>query len=147
MKAKGKATLVTGTIGDDVHSLGIKVLEHAFRASGFKVVSLGIQTPREDFVKAAIETNADAILISSLSGHARMLCPGIREICIEAGLNDILLYIGGWLTTGDATWEETDRLFKNMGFNRVYSSAALPGQVIADLQKDLKIKPNSKHRS
>jgi methylaspartate mutase sigma subunit len=144
MPTKIKATLITGTIGDDVHSLGIRVLEHAFKNAGFKVVALGIQTTREDFVKAAIETNADAILISSLSGHARMLCPGLREMCLEAGLKDILLYIGGWLTTGDATWEETERLFKEMGYNRAYSGDALPGQVIVDLETDLGIKPKSR---
>jgi methylaspartate mutase sigma subunit len=140
MENRPKATLITGTIGDDVHSLGIKVLEHAFRNTGFKVVSLGIQTSQEDFVKAALETAADAIMVSSLSGHARKLCPGLREKCNETGLKDIILYVGGWLTTGDATWEETKNLFKKMGYNRVYSSAALPGQVIADLNLDLAAK-------
>jgi methylaspartate mutase sigma subunit len=135
--AKEKGTLVTGTIGDDVHSLGIRLLEHAFKNIGFKVVPLGIQTPQEDFVKAAIETNADAILISSLSGHARMLCPGLREKCVEAGLKDIKLYVGGWLTTDDSKWEETHQQFIEMGFDRVYQSTTLPGQIIADLETDL----------
>ena len=138
-----KVALVTGTIGDDVHSLGIKISQHALEKAGFKVVALGIQTPQEDFVKAAIETNADGILISSLSGHARMLCPGIREKCIEAGLKSIRLYVGGFLTTGDATWEETEQLFKKMGYDRVYSSAALPGQIIANLEEDFSKKPKS----
>ena len=133
---KEKATLITGTIGDDAHSLGIKVLEHAFRDAGFKVVPLGIQTSQEDFIKAAIETDADAILVSSLSGHARMLCPGLREKCIEAGLNDVKLYIGGWLNVGDTSWEETHEQFKDMGFDRVYPPTVMPGEVIADLEAD-----------
>jgi methylaspartate mutase sigma subunit len=103
MDAEERVTLVTGTIGDDIHSLGIKVIEHALRNAGFKVVPLGIQTPQEDFIKAAIETAADAILISSMSGHARMLCDGLRGKCIEAGLKDIVLYLGGCLSTGDTS--------------------------------------------
>jgi len=137
---KIKGTLVTGTIGDDVHSLGIKFLEYALKNNGFKVVPLGIQTTQEDFIKAAIETDADAILISSLSGHGAILCAGMREKCIEAGLKDILLYVGGFLTTGTEAWEDIYQQFKDMGYNRIYPPSTLPMEPIADLETDLGIK-------
>ena len=140
MSAEETITLVTGTIGDDVHSLGIKVIEYALRSAGFRVVPLGIQTPQEDFIKAAVETAADAILVSSLSGHARMLCQGFREKCIEAGLKEIILYLGGNLSTGDTVWEEIEPMFLKMGYNRVYPSTTMPGQVIADLRTDIAAK-------
>lgn len=133
-------TIVTGTIGDDIHSLGIKIIEHTLRNAGFKIASMGIQTSQEDFIKAARETAARAILVSSMSGHARILCQGFREKCTEAGLKNIILYLGGKLTTGDLTWAETEPLFLKMGYNRVYSSDTLPGQVVIDLKKDLGIK-------
>lgn len=41
-----------------------------------------------------------AIWVSSLYGMARIDCAGFREKCQEAGLGDILLYIGGILVTG-----------------------------------------------
>jgi methylaspartate mutase sigma subunit len=144
MNTEEKVKLVTGTIGDDIHSLGIKVIEHALSNAGFKVVPLGIQTSQEDFIKAAVETDADAILISSLSGHARMLCQGFREKCIEAGLKDIILYLGGNLSTGDTNWGEIEPLFLKMGYNRVYPSKTLPGQIIADLREDLAAKQKKK---
>ena len=68
-----KGTLVTGVIGEDVHIIGIRIVEHALRRAGFKIVALGAQVSQEEFVEAAIETNADAILISSLGGHANIL--------------------------------------------------------------------------
>ena len=139
MNAEPQATIVTGTIGDDVHSLGIKIIEHALKSAGFKVVSMGIQTSQEDFIKAAIETAADAILVSSMSGHARILCQGFREKCIESGFKEIILYLGGNLTTGDLAWDEVNQLFTKMGYNRVYPTTTLPGQVIIDLKKDLGI--------
>jgi len=38
----------------------------ALEEAGFEVIALGALTPAEDFVKAAIETAADAILVSSI---------------------------------------------------------------------------------
>lgn len=133
---KAKATLVTGVIGDDVHVTGIRILEHALRDAGFKVVSLGIQVSQEEFVKAAIETRADAILVSSLGGHAKMLSEGLRDKCIEAGLKDIRLYVGGMLAIGEP-WEDTQKAFNKMGFDRAYPPFTLPGPFIADLETDL----------
>lgn len=135
-QATGK-TLVTGLIGEDVHITGIRILEHALRTAGFKVVSLGIQVSQREFIEAAIEANADAILVSSLTGHAGLLLPGLREKCIEAGLPNIRLYLGGFLEIGDVKWEEVERKFKGMGFDRVYPPSVMPARVIADLKKDL----------
>jgi methylaspartate mutase sigma subunit len=133
-----KATLVTGVIGEDTHSIGIKILELTLTAAGFKVVPLGIQVSQEEFINAAIETNAAAILVSSLNGHAPIACQGLREKCIEAGLKNVLLYIGGMLLMRDKTWPEIDALFTDMGFNRVYPPSVLPNAVIKQLEADLK---------
>ena len=136
---KLRGTVVTGVIGDDVHVVGIRVLEHALRDAGFKVVALGVQVSQEEFINATVETNADAILVSSLSGHAQILIPGLRDKCTEAGLADILLYLGGQLVIGRTTWENVEKMFKDMGFNRVYPPDVLPPQVITDLEADLSV--------
>jgi methylaspartate mutase sigma subunit len=135
-----KGTLVTGVIGDDVHNVGIRVLEHALRNAGFKVVALGIQVSQEEFINAAIETKADAILVSSLSGHARLLATGFRDKCIEAGMTDILLYLGGQLVIGENKWTDTDNMFRKMGFDRVYPPLVSPETVIVNLEADLRNK-------
>jgi methylaspartate mutase sigma subunit len=132
-----RANVVTGTIGDDIHSFGIKVINHALASAGFQVISLGIQTSQEDFVKAAIEADARAILVSSMSGHARLLCEGLRQRCIEAGLGNIVLYVGGTLSTGDTPWPKLEQIFLRMGYTRAYSPTTLPGQIIADLETDI----------
>jgi methylaspartate mutase sigma subunit len=128
--------LVTGVIGEDVHNIGIKVLEHAFKREGFKVVSLGIRVSPEDFINAAVETKADGIMISSLSGHAEVLVEGFRDKCTEAGLGNILIYIGGHLFIGDDKWSDMEKRFKDKGFDRVYPASTLPGEVIAALKED-----------
>lgn len=140
---KLKRTLVTGVIGDDVHVVGIRILERVLRDSGFEVVALGCQVSQKEFVNAAVETNADAILVSSLSGHAKILLPGLREKCKEAGLTDIALYLGGQLVIGVTDWSVVVKLFKDMGFDRVYPSETKPSQVVKDLETDLCIMHNS----
>ena len=135
-----KGTVVTGVIGEDVHIIGIRVLEHALRETGFKVVSLGIHNSQEDFVDAVKETRAKAILVSSLAGHARITVSGLRDKCLEAGLKDVRLYIGGMLAVDEPKWEDTLKTFKEIGFDRIYPPSTLPGQVIADLEADLGVK-------
>jgi len=98
---ESQGTLVTGVIGEDVHIIGIKILEFAITQAGFKVVPLGSQVSQKEFIEAAIESNTDAILVSSLSGHAEPLLTGFREKCIEASLNTILIYLGGYLLIGE----------------------------------------------
>jgi methylaspartate mutase sigma subunit len=115
--------LVTGVIGSDTHIVGNRILSLALEKAGYKVVALGALTPSADFIKAAIETNADAIMVSSLYGQGELDCRGFRDLCIEAGLDRILLYIGGNLVVGKQSWPEVEKRFLDMGFDR----AAPPG--------------------
>jgi methylaspartate mutase sigma subunit len=135
---KLKGTVITGVVGEDVHIVGITVLGHALRKAGFNVVALGAQVPQEDFIGAAIETKADAILVSSLGGHAKELVQEFKDKCFEAGLGDIRLYIGGHLVIGETRWEDVEKLFKRLGFNRVYPPGVSMKQVVEDLESDLK---------
>ena len=134
---KEKRTLIIGTIGHDAHVIGAYVLTYALREAGYNVINLGAMVSQEEFIDVAVETNADAILISSLYGMGLLDCEGLREKCIEAGLEDILLYAGGILTATELGWEEVSRRFKEMGFDRAYPPETLPETVIADLNKDL----------
>lgn len=137
--SKPQGILVTGVIGEDVHITGLRILEHAFRNAGFKVVSLGIHNSDNDFINAAIETKADAILISSLAGHAGMLVHDLRSKCVEAGIGNILLYIGGQLVMKKMDWPDIEKMFRDEGFNRVYPPFTSPDLPISDLRADLGI--------
>lgn len=133
-----KGTVVTGVIGDDVHVIGIRLMEYALRQSGFEVVSLGPLAPQQEFINAAIETNADALFISSLNGHAEMHLPGVRGACVEAGIGDILIYAGGQLTIRRPDWEEVRRHFVDeLKLDRVYLPSVSPDVAIRDLEADI----------
>jgi methylaspartate mutase S subunit len=135
-----KPTVITGTVGNDAHVIGTKILSRALRESGFNVVELGILTPPEEFIQAAIEADADAILMSSLYGMAELDVRDFRDKCIEAGLGDVILYIGGILGVGRHDFADDEVKFKNMGFNRVYPPETDLKAAIADLWGDLRAK-------
>jgi methylaspartate mutase sigma subunit len=132
-----KTTIILGVIGADCHAVGNKILNFAFTEAGFNVINIGVLSPQEDFINAAIETNASAILVSSLYGHGEIDCRGLREKCDEAGLKDIILYVGGNLVVGKQDWDSVHERFIKMGFNRVYPPGTDPKVSIADLKKDL----------
>lgn len=134
-----KNNIVLGVIGADCHAVGNRILDYAFTEAGFEVINIGVLSSQEDFINAAIETNARAILVSSLYGHGEIDCRGLREKCEEAGLKDILLYAGGNLVVGKQDWESVEKRFKDMGFNRVYAPGTTPQMGIRDLKEDLKI--------
>ncbi len=100
------------------------------------MVALGALTPAEEFIKAALETDADAILVSSLYGQGELDCRGFRDLCVEAGLGDILLYVGGNLVVGKQPWEEVEKRFLDMGFDRAFPPGTSVEGVIGSLERD-----------
>ena len=132
-------SIVTGVLGADVHIIGNSILAYALREAGFNVVTLGIFISQEEFIHAAQETAARAILVSSLYGHGEIDCRGFRDKCREAGLHDILMYCGGNLMVGRQDWVLVERTFLDMGFDRAYPPGTMPDQVIRDLRADLRI--------
>ena len=135
----GKKTLVIGVIGADVHAIGNKILYHCFVEAGFDVINLGVMVSQEEYVEAAMESNADAILVSSLYGHGEIDCRCLRERCEEWGLRNILLYVGGNIVVGKQPFNEVEKRFKQMGFDRVFPPGTDPEITIDFLKKDLKI--------
>lgn len=137
-QAASKGTVVTGTIGDDVHVIGLRLMEYALRQNGFTVVSLGPLAQQKEFIETAIETAADALFISSLNGHAELHLPGLRGACVEAGIGKILIYAGGQLTIRRPDWDEVRKRFVDeLGLDRIYPPSVNPDMPIQDLGADI----------
>ena len=131
-------TVILGVIGSDAHVVGITILEQALSAAGFEVVNLGVQTSQAEFVSAAKSHDAEAVLVSSLYGHARQDCEGFHDRLDEAGL-DVHTYVGGNLAVGQDDFEQTREVFRELGFDRVFDAETDPEEAIAALRRDLKI--------
>jgi methylaspartate mutase sigma subunit len=131
-------TIVLGVIGADCHSVGNRILELHFTQQGFRVVNLGVMVSQDEFIDAAIETGAVAILVSSLYGHGEIDCAGFRERCIERGLDKIVLYVGGNLVVGKTAPEVVLSKFTAMGFDRVFLPGCDLDEAAALLHKDVR---------
>lgn len=136
---EGQITIVLGVIGADVHAVGNRILHFALSEAGFNVVNIGVMASQEEFINAAVETNAQAIAVSSLYGHGEIDCRGLKEKTVESGLSNIKLYVGGNLVVGKQDWQEVERKFKDMGFDRVYPPGTMPDQFVADLKADFSL--------
>ncbi|MDR1027913.1 MAG: methylaspartate mutase subunit S [Clostridiales Family XIII bacterium] len=139
---KPNRSVVIGTIGDDAHIIGGWVLMHTFKQAGFTVAYLGGMTPQQAFINAAVEIDADAILVSSSYGMGLIDCEGLRDKCVEAGLNDILLYVGGSIAPSmelENHWDEVERRYREMGFNRVFGNTVTAKEAVAYLENDLEV--------
>ena len=135
-------SIVIGTIGSDAHMIGGWVLQKAFKDAGFSVAFLGAVVPPKDFINAAIEVDADAILVSSMYGMGILDCEGFRDKCIEAGLTDIILYVGGTVAAPlelEKNWPEVERRFKEIGFDRAFPNTVTAEEVVQILKADLGI--------
>jgi methylaspartate mutase sigma subunit len=128
--------IVLGVIGTDAHAVGNQILEKVFTMNGIDVVNLGVMVSQDEFIDAAIETKADAICVSSLYGQGELDCEGLRGRCIERGLENIILYVGGNLVIGKQEFAETEKKFKQMGFDRVFAPTADLAHVSQLLKED-----------
>ena len=137
-------TLVTGVIGSDTHIVGNRILSMALEEAGYSIVVLGALTPADEFIKAAIETAADGIMVSSLYGQGELDCRGFRDLCVEAGLEDILLYVGGNLVVGKTPWEVVEKRFLDMGFDRAFPPGTRTPGVIESLDRDFAARAQGK---
>ncbi|MDX1528330.1 MAG: methylaspartate mutase subunit S, partial [Gammaproteobacteria bacterium] len=79
---------------------------------------------------------ADGVMVSSLYGQGELDCRGFRDLCVEAGLDNILLYVGGNLVVGKQPWNEVEKRFLEMGFDRAFPPGTRTEEVIEKLDAD-----------
>ena len=130
-------TVILGVIGSDCHAVGNKIIEHALTREGFNVINIGVMVSQDEFIDAAIETGANAILVSSIYGHGEIDCDGLRGRCLERGLDGVLLYVGGNLVIGKRDFSEVEVLFREMGYDRVFPPTIELPKVVEYLKQDV----------
>ena len=130
-------TIVIGVIGADVHAVGNKIIEYVLKNEGYNVVNIGVLSSQEEFINAAIETNADMILVSSLYGHGEMDCQGMRAKCVEAGIGDIPMFVGGNIVVGKQDFKDVEKRFLAMGFDKAYPPGTPIEKTLPDIKKVL----------
>lgn len=119
IEARSPKVLI-GVPGDDVHVVANRLTERLLRAIGYRVVNLGVMAREDDFVRACDTGDPDAIIISSINGHALGNCGGLPARLAAAGF-DVPLYLGGNLVVGNQPWETVHQRFIDLGFRAVFA--------------------------
>ncbi len=134
---RNRYLVILGVIGSDCHAVGNTILERKLNEAGFDVINLGVMITHEEFVEAAAEHNADAVIVSSLYGHAEMDCDGLPKKFKEKGLGNVTLYVGGNLEVGAEDFSEVEKTFLAMGFDRAFPAACDLKEAFAALAEDI----------
>lgn len=137
MRDGGGYSVVLGVIGADCHAVGNKILNAFLTENGIEVINLGVMVSQDEFILAAKEHQADAILVSSIYGHGEIDCQGFRKNCERQQLYDVVLYVGGNLVIGKQQFADVVVLFKAMGFDRVFPPTANLGEMVDQLKQDI----------
>jgi D-ornithine 4,5-aminomutase subunit beta len=94
--------VVAATVGEDEHSVGMReildIKHGGIEKYGVKYHYLGTSVPVGKLVDAAIETGAQAILISTVISHNdvhRTQMKKLAELCREKGVRDKFVLIAG----------------------------------------------------
>ncbi|MFA7075087.1 MAG: D-ornithine 4,5-aminomutase subunit OraE [Candidatus Izemoplasmatales bacterium] len=95
-------TVIAGTVGEDEHSVGLReiidIKHGGIEKYGINCIYLGTSVPITKLVDAAIEVNADAILMSTIISHDDVHYKNMKkthEYAIEKGVRDKLIIIAG----------------------------------------------------
>ncbi|MDD2258669.1 MAG: D-ornithine 4,5-aminomutase subunit OraE [Bacilli bacterium] len=99
---KHKLKVVAGTGGNDEHSVGMReildIKHGGIEKYGFDYTYLGTSVSIEKFIDAAIEVDADCVLISLIISHDDIHYKNMKKLndyAIEKGVRDKLLLIAG----------------------------------------------------
>ncbi|MDD3680539.1 D-ornithine 4,5-aminomutase subunit OraE [Mesotoga sp.] len=101
--------VVAGTVGNDEHSVGIReildIKHGGIEKFGFKYTYLGTSVSPEKFIDAAVETGAEAILVSTIITHNEVHVSNmtkIAQLAVEKGVrNKVIIISGGTQITND----------------------------------------------
>ena len=95
-------SVVAGTVGEDEHSVGLReildIKHGGIEKYGVKYRYLGTSVPVEKMVDAAIESGADAILISTIISHNdihRTMMRKLADLATEKGIRDKVVLVAG----------------------------------------------------
>lgn len=135
--------VVGATVGEDEHSVGMReildIKHGGIEKYGFKCHYLGTSVPVSKMLDAALETNAAAVLISTIITHNdihRTNMKRLHDLAVERGVRDRLLLIAGGT-------QVTDEIAKACGMDAGFGRGTKGHHVGTFIVKALKEKQKS----
>ena len=93
-ETKGK--VIIGTVKGDMHDIGKNLVKIMMEGRGLEVIDLGVNVSAENFIKEAINENADIICCSALLTSTMNEMKNVVDEAVKAGIRDkVKIMIGG----------------------------------------------------
>ena len=126
-----KIRVLVAKPGLDGHDRGAKVVARALRDAGFEVIYTGIRQTPDMIAEAALQEDVDVVGLSILSGAHMALVPKVKDALNKAGLEDVVLLLGGIIPDEDLP------ALQAMGVKGVFGPGTPTQQIVAFIQSEL----------
>ena len=130
--------VLLGSLGDDIHTVGIKLIQQTLVDDGYFVKFLGIQNNLISFFEAAADY--EIIMISSLNGHSYLYLNEFASLMgrfKETFRNEQKIwYLGGNIALNQDP-RTVEKRYMESGFTRVFVKPVKTDEILAYLQKDI----------
>lgn len=120
--------------GLDGHDRGAKVVAACLRDAGMEVIYTGLRNTPEMIVAAAIQEDADAIGLSSLSGAHNTLFARVLELLHARGAASILLFGGGVMPDADV------KNLNDLGVGRLFGPGTDTNEIVKYLKEEVPLR-------
>lgn len=100
--ASSLGTCVIGTVAGDLHDIGKNLVAMMIESSGFTVIDLGVDVPKEKFIEAVKQN--DNVKLVACSGLLTTTMPAMRETVKalkEGGMPGLKVIVGGAPVTSE----------------------------------------------
>jgi methylmalonyl-CoA mutase, C-terminal domain len=118
--------------GLDGHDVGAKVVVQALLHAGFDVIYTGLRQTPEQISSAAVQEDVDVVGISILSGAHNTIIPRICRLLREAGMQDVLVIVGGIVPDEDIS------KLKESGVSAVFQPGASTQEIVDFIRSHVK---------
>lgn len=115
--------VLVSKVGLDGHDRGLLTIAKALENAGMEVIYGGIRRTARQVAAAAVQEDAEAVGLSSLSGAHLPHFPRVAKELKRLGRKDILLFCGGIIPTEDVG------ILKRAGFSKVFG----PGSTLKEI--------------
>jgi methylmalonyl-CoA mutase C-terminal domain/subunit len=123
--------IVIAKLGLDGHDRGAKIIARALRDAGMEVIYTGLRQTPENIVEIAIQEDADAIGLSSLSGAHNHLFPRVTQLLRERQAEDIMVFGGGVIPEKDIP------ALKDAGIAAIFTPGTTTTEVIDYIRENI----------
>jgi methylmalonyl-CoA mutase, C-terminal domain len=118
--------------GLDGHDRGAKIVARALRDAGMEVIYTGLRQTPEQISNAAVQEDVDVVGISILSGAHNTIIPRICQLLREAGMQDVLVVVGGIVPDADIS------KLKESGVSAVFQPGASTQEIVDFIRSHVK---------